>query len=422
MASDTPGPTPGQKKSIEQILQAGWHLLNLINEILDLAKIESGKLSVSPESVSLAEVMVECQSLSQGQAQDRGITMTFPQFDVPCFIHCDRTRLKQIIINLLSNAIKYNREHGTVDVQYTAGAPGRIRISITDTGAGLSPEKLAQLFQPFNRLGQEAGNQEGTGIGLVVARQLIELMGGVIGVESTVGVGSMFWFELMAAAEPQFDAGSAKATAPAQSPAHNDNLVHTVLYVEDNPANLMLVEQLIARRPDLSLLSAATGKLGVELARANLPEVILMDINLPDLSGLEVLEILQEDPVTAHIPIVAVSANAMPYDIEKGLKAGFFQYLTKPIKVNEFMDTLNTALELPRDTKELSTADLSALPGALVEQLIEATLAADLQRIMELLQSAEAYDPDVVRELRSLASGFAYQRLLDLLAPNKDAS
>ncbi len=343
--SNAPAPTPGQKESIEQILQAGWHLLELINEVLDLAKIESGKLSLSPESVSLAEVMVECRGMIEGQAQKRGIHLIFPQFSIPCFIHADRTRLKQVLINLLSNAIKYNREQGTVEVTYAASARGRIRISIRDTGVGLPPEKVAQLFQPFNRLGQEAGGEEGTGIGLVVAKKLTELMGGVIGVESTVGVGSVFWFELMIAAEPQLASSGVERETPAQSQVPGKARVRTVLYVEDNPANMKLVEQIIARRPDLRLLSAVTGTAGIELAHANQPDVILMDINLPDISGIDALRLLRKDPATAHIPIVAVSANAMPHDIEKGLQEGFFRYITKPIKVSEFMDTLNTALE-----------------------------------------------------------------------------
>ena len=346
LESDTPPPTASQKESISQILQAGWHLLKLIDEILDLAKIESGKLSLSPESVSLAEVMVECQGMIEGQAQKRGIQMTFPTFDIPCFVHSDRTRLKQVVINLLSNAIKYNRERGTVAVRCAARAPGRIRISIEDTGAGLSAERLAQLFQPFNRLGQEASGVEGSGIGLVVAKQLIELMDGVIGVKSTVGVGSTFWFELMASAEPRFAPGSGEPSALAPSRVRGDKPVRLLLYVEDNLANLRLVERLIERRPELRLISAVTGELGLELARTRLPEVILMDINLPDMSGIEALEVLRRDLATAHIPVVAISANAMPYDIEKGRQAGFFEYLTKPIKVNEFTLTLNAALEL----------------------------------------------------------------------------
>jgi CheY-like chemotaxis protein len=422
MESDSPGPTPAQKESIEQILQAGWHLLKLINEILDLAKIESGKLSLSPESVSLAEVMVECRGMIEGQAQKRGIHLIFPQFSVPCFVHADRTRLKQVLINLLSNAIKYNREQGTVEVTYAASAPGRIRISIRDTGVGLPPEKLAQLFQPFNRLGQEAGGEEGTGIGLVVAKKLTELMGGVIGVESTVGVGSVFWFELMIGAEPQLAASGIERETPAQSQVPGKARVRTVLYVEDNPANMKLVEQIIARRPDLRLLSAVTGTVGIELAHANQPDVILMDINLPDISGIDALRLLRKDPATEHIPLVAISANAMPHDIERGLQAGFFRYLTKPIKVDEFMAALNAALELQRTRSKLSQEALTVLPGALVELLREATLAANPDRIMELIQRVEAYDRDIASELRVLASRFAYQRLLNLLTPGKDAS
>ncbi len=345
MESDSQSPTPSQKESIAQILDAGWHLLNLINEILDLAVIESGTVSLSGESVSLDEVMVECRAMMELQAHQRGIRMTFPQFDKPCFVSSDRTRLKQILINLLSNAIKYNKVRGTVVVDYTVSAADRTRISIKDTGAGLPPEKLAQLFQPFNRLGQEAEGEEGTGIGLVVTKRLVELMGGAIGVDSTVGAGSVFWIELISAAAPQFveERGEAAADSPQHLP-HGARL-RTLLCVEDNPANLKLVEELIARRPELRLLTAVNGTLGIELARAAQPEMILMDVNLPDISGIEAMKMLREDPLTTHIPIVALSANAMPRDIMKGLEAGFFRYLTKPIKVNEFMNTVRMALE-----------------------------------------------------------------------------
>jgi PAS domain S-box-containing protein len=344
METESPAPSPNQMESIGRILQAGWHLLNLINEVLDLAKIESGKYSLSPEPVSLAEVMVECQGMTEGQAQKRGLELRFPQFDLPCFVHADRTRLKQVLINLLSNAIKYNRERGSVEVGYSRPTPGRVRISVRDTGAGLGPEKLEQLFQPFNRLGQEGSGEEGTGIGLVVAKQLIQLMGGVIGVDSTEGVGSVFWFELSVGVEPQEPVESFVPMRPALRTAEDGVRKRTLLYVEDNPANLSLVEQLISRTPDLKLLTAGTGKLGIKLARANQPEVILMDINLPDISGVEALRLLRQDPETGHIPVVAISANAMPYDIEKGLKAGFYRYLTKPIKINEFNETIQAAL------------------------------------------------------------------------------
>jgi signal transduction histidine kinase/ActR/RegA family two-component response regulator len=345
MDSDSPPATSAQKESIAQILQAGWHLLKLINEILDLAKVESGQVPMSREPVSLTEVMLECQAMIEPQAQQRGIKLTFPQLDIPHFVQADRTRVKQVLINLLSNAIKYNRAGGTVEVKCTQSTPGRNRVSIRDTGAGLPPEKLAQLFQPFNRLGQEAGGEEGTGIGLVVAKRLVELMGGVIGVGSTVGVGSVFWFELISVAETHLSMEGDEVAALTQPHVSRGTRLHTLLYVEDNPANLKLVEQIIARHPDMRLLTAVNGNVGIKLARDNQPEVILMDINLPGISGIQALKILREDPVTAHIPVIAVSANAMPSDIKKGLKAGFFRYLTKPIKVDEFMDALGAALE-----------------------------------------------------------------------------
>jgi PAS domain S-box-containing protein len=355
MESASPVPNDSQKESIAQILQAGWHLLKLINEVLDLAVIESGKVSLSSEPVSLAEVISECQAMMESQAQQRGIRMTFPQFEHPIFVRADRTRLKQVVLNLLSNAIKYNKDQGTVVVECTgsetpslnsaASGPERIRISVKDTGAGLSPEKLAQLFQPFNRLGQEAGGVAGTGIGLVVTKRLVELMEGVLGVDSTVGVGSVFWCELIPANAPELVAPSHAAEVPIPLPTQPGAPLRTLLYVEDNPANLKLVAQLIARRPDIRLLSAVDGPRGIALARESRPEVILMDINLPGISGFDALKILREDATTAHIPIIALSANAMPRDIERGLEAGFFRYLTKPIKVKEFMETLNVALE-----------------------------------------------------------------------------
>jgi len=352
LESSTPLPTTSQKKSIAQILEAGWHLLKLINEVLDLALVESGKMSLSPEPVSLVEVISECQAMMEPQARQRGIRMTFPRLDLPYYVLADRTRVKQVLINLLSNAIKYNRERGTVEVTCSAVSPERIRISVKDAGAGLPPEKLTQLFQPFNRLGREIGGEEGTGIGLVMSKRVVELMGGVIGVESSVGVGSVFWVELLLTSTPPLADGSAESTTQVHTQAPAGGGLRTLLYVEDNPANLTLVEQLIARRPDIRLLSAVDGTLGIELARASRPDMILMDINLPGISGIEALKILREDPATSQIPIVALSANAMPRDIDMGLKAGFFHYLTKPIKINEFMVALDLALEFSKKNSD----------------------------------------------------------------------
>jgi len=348
METGTPVPTPSQKRNLDQILKAGWYLLELINEILDLALIESGKVTLSREPVSLSEVMLECRAMVEAQAQQRGIGMKFPRFETPSFVQADRTRVKQVLINLLFNAIKYNRPGGTVSVEFTLSAPDSIRISVRDTGAGLAAEQVAQLFQPFNRLGKEASAEEGTGIGLVVTKRLVELMGGTIGVDSAVDVGSVFWIELSLTSAPQLAVLETEGPTLVQPLAPPGTPIRTLLYVEDNPANLELVEQLIARRPDLRLLSAADGNLGVEFARAYLPEVILMDINLPGMSGISAMKILHEDPSTEHIPIIALSANAVPRDIEKALEAGFFNYLTKPIKVDKFMGALDAALELAR--------------------------------------------------------------------------
>jgi len=354
MESGKPEPTAAQKRSIDQILKAGWYLLELINEILDLALIESGKLSLSLEPVSLEDVLHECEVMVEPQAKERGIRVIFSGLKSPYYVNADRTRVKQLLLNLLSNAIKYNKEYGTITVSCTLSTPGFIRISVRDTGAGLTPEQLSQLFQPFNRLGQKGDVEEGTGIGLVVCKRLVELMGGVIGVESTVGEGSVFWFELIRTTEHRASSRKDQGTTISETTGQKDEQKSTLLYVEDNPANLMLVEDLLARRPDIRFLSAPDAIKGIEIARTSLPDVILMDINLPGISGLDALKILADIPETAHIPVVALSANAIPRDIEKGLEAGFFRYLTKPIKVTEFMDTLDMTLKQAK--KDANTA------------------------------------------------------------------
>ncbi|MGO9328658.1 MAG: PAS domain S-box protein [Steroidobacteraceae bacterium] len=347
MESASPPPAPSQKSSIDQILQAGWYLLELINEILDLALIESGKLSLSLEPISLTDVLSDCQAMIEPQALRGDIHLSFPPAGAKHLcVRADRTRLKQVLVNLLSNAIKYNRTGGTVEVTSGITNAGRTRISCRDTGGGLSPEQVAQLFQPFNRLGQEGGATEGTGIGLVVSKRLVELMGGEIGAESAVGIGSVFWIELTTTTSVELAVGSSAMKAVGGTQPQGGLRTRTVLCVEDNPANLMLVENVIARRPDIRLLTARDGSSGVAIARIARPDVILMDLNLPGISGIDALHLLAEDPLTASIPVIALSANAMPRDIERGLQAGFFRYLTKPIKVPEFLETLDIALRL----------------------------------------------------------------------------
>jgi PAS domain S-box-containing protein len=345
MDSGVPSPTAAQKASIEQILKAGWYLLELINEILDLALIESGKLSMSIEPVSLQEVLRDCQTMIEPQANQRGIQMRFPKFKAPCYVQADRTRVKQVFVNLLTNAIKYNRLEGSLDVTFRPAGKTRLHVSVRDTGQGLSANKLAQLFEPFNRLGQEESSEEGTGIGLVVSKQLVELMGGSIGAHSTVGVGSDFWIELNLADPNSLVIDAAEELALLPSSAPMGAAVRTLLYVEDNEANMELVAQLVSRRSDIRLLRAEDGVRGIAMARTHLPDLILMDINLPGISGLEALGLLHDDPATTHIPVMALSANAMPRDVEKGLEAGFFRYLTKPIKIAEFMLALDQGLE-----------------------------------------------------------------------------
>ena len=365
MASDQPPPSPSQQQSVDQILKAGWYLLRLINEILDLAMIESGKVMMSRETMSLTDVLLDCQAMIEPQAQSRQIEMTFLHFATPYYVHADRTRVKQVLINLLSNAIKYNRDHGGVVVQCAMLGPDRVRVSIKDTGVGLNEEQLGQLFQPFNRLGQENGREEGTGIGLVVTKQLVELMGGTLGAESTVGVGSVFWFELNASAPPQLAYGvddSTETYLHKSDVTATDGSARTLLYVEDNPANLVLVEQLIARRNDITLLTAVNAYLGIQLAQTQLPDLILMDINLPGLDGFGALKFLQTDPRTMHIPVIALSANAVPRDVEKGMQAGFFRYLIKPIRVDEFMNAIDLALVYAEQNNNSSAPAILAVP------------------------------------------------------------
>ena len=344
LSSDRLPSTLEQKKEFAgHILKSGRHLLTLINEILDLAKVESGTVSLSLEPVGLDAILQECRDMIAPLASQRGIGMAFPDA-CPLNVLADRTRLKQILLNLLSNALKYNREQGQVAIECAPHASGRVRISVRDTGVGLDAEQLALLFQPFNRLGQEGGTEEGSGIGLVVTKRLVELMDGNIGVSSAPGEGSIFWIELRVVDAVPIPAAPALPRPDLAGALLEHSAPVTLLYVEDNPANLTLVEEIVRYCPQLQLLTATDGRLGVEMARTHLPQLILMDINLPHVNGTDALKLLRADPRTAHIPVIALTANAMPGDVERSMALGFYRYLTKPINLDEFTEAINSTL------------------------------------------------------------------------------
>ena len=365
LANDAqPNNVERKKEFTGYILKAGKHLLTLINEVLDLAKVESGAVTLSLEAVALEEVIQECRAMIEPLGDQRGLRMTFPDASGVTVL-ADRTRLKQILLNLLSNAIKYNRAGGVVALDCVPDAARRVRISVRDSGPGLSAAQMEELFQPFNRLGQEAGTEEGTGIGLVVTKRLVELMNGSIGVTSTVGIGSVFWIQLDSVA-PAASGTADGAAAPPPAAAARDPLAvgngYTLLYVEDNPANLKLVESIIALSPDLRLLSAPDAHLGIALARAHTPDLILMDVHLPGMSGIDALKVLRADPATADIPVIAVSASAMSHDIALAMSNGFFRYVAKPIDIAEFSAAIDSALEANGAVRRPTIAERKEVP------------------------------------------------------------
>jgi protein-histidine pros-kinase len=343
--------SPEQRKEFMGYIQkSGKHLLELINEILDLSKIESGAVTLSMEPVGLDEVLSESNVMMEPQAGTRGIRMIFPHH-TNLYVQADRTRLKQVVLNLLSNAVKYNRDMGVVVVDCTIVDGGMVRITIQDTGQGLRPDQIESLFEPFNRLGQESSGQEGTGIGLVVTKRLVELMNGRIGVSSSPGTGSVFWIELAVTDAPVTAKAAIEAASAPRPPTPlpaEEGAPPMLVYVEDNPANLRLVEETLRFRPDVRLLTATNGTSGLELIRASQPRVVLLDMNLPDLGGLEIRRRLRADPATAQVPVIAISANAMQNDINAALDAGFFRYITKPIDIDDLNEALDAALAVAR--------------------------------------------------------------------------
>ncbi len=334
-----------QERCVDHILKGGSHLLDLINEVLDLAKIEAGKVEVSIEPINLLDILKECVSLIEKSAHDRGITITMPNNDGPAMmIRADMTRCKQVILNLLSNAVKYNRQNGTIDVS-THILDDMHRITITDTGNGIPQDRQHELFKPFNRLGAETSDIEGTGIGLSITKQLVRLMGGAIGFTSTPGVGSEFYIDFIL-----HDLGTAPELLTAEqvvsaSTASQTTPIGRVLCIEDNPANMSLLEMVLSSLPKIEMIAAETAEIGLDLARANPPDLVLMDINLPGMDGFSALAALKKFPETAAIPVVAMTANAANNMTTRGLSAGFNKVLIKPMIIPEILSTISFYLE-----------------------------------------------------------------------------
>ncbi len=339
--------TRDQKVNIQEIQKAGVHLLALVNEVLELSKIEAGKRSYSIEEIMPLRIIREVFNLLCAQMEEKQIKLcveTNNLHDITLF--ADATALRQVFINLIGNAIKYNKEGGHIEVSFEMNCEGKLRFIIEDTGRGIPEECKGDIFQPFNRLGAEFSGIEGTGVGLVITKQLVEGMGGVIGFSSELHTGSRFWVELPICEKQNL---SAKADASAgseaaQLPVLNITSEKSILYIEDNPANQRLMSQNFLRYPQLQLKIASEAVLGLFLARSSSPDLIILDINLPDLDGFECLSVLKQDPITKDIPVVALSANALVHDLNKGRKAGFSSYLTKPLRLNQLICVLNNLL------------------------------------------------------------------------------
>ncbi len=332
-----------QKDSVNQILRAGQHLLELINDVLDFSALDAGAMAISIEDIPLNEILRECLAGTNVLAAERGIKVAGEwNAGSNIRVRADATRLKQVVLNLLGNAVKYNREAGSICLECKPINGNMVRISIIDTGIGIEQENLPMIFDPFHRVDRMSNQTEGTGIGLTITKRLTEMMGGQMGVISEPGVGSTFWIDLPEAEPPAnagidlFPFGDTRDDLQSQSS-------RTVLYVEDNPSNRRLMERIVGRRPDLELLSAHDAELGLKIARARLPDVVLMDISLPGMSGYQALEEMQADERLKHIPVLAVTANATVADREHGASMGFRNYLTKPLVIEEVLAAIDAA-------------------------------------------------------------------------------
>jgi signal transduction histidine kinase/CheY-like chemotaxis protein len=332
-----------RRESVAQILRGGTHLLALINEVLDIARIEAGHLSLSIEPVRALETVELATELVRPLAAQRGITLMVDREAASDFVVlADAQRLNQVLLNLLSNAVKYNRESGTVRVGFVRHEPGRLRLTVTDTGAGIAASKLRLLFQPFERLGAEQTGIEGTGLGLALSRGLAEAMGGALGVTSEVGRGSTFWVELPLtdASSPRSDS-DADLAAAAGTPPETQGVV---LYIEDNPSNVRLMARVLERRPGVRLCHASDGQCGLTAARTQRPDLIFLDLHLPDMSGEEVLRRLSQDVELQRIPVAVLTADATADQSRRLKAAGACAYITKPLEITELLRLVDDRL------------------------------------------------------------------------------
>jgi PAS domain S-box-containing protein len=344
--------TDAQKDKLEYVLKGGEHLLRLIDDILDLSRIETGRVTVSPEPVGVAEVFAEVRATLEPMASRAGVTLTVePVSPDLSEVIADRTRFSQILINFGSNALKYGKKGGRAVLAASSSSEGFIRISVTDDGIGIPLDKQDKIFQPFQRAGQETGSIEGTGIGLAITKRLAELMGGSVGFESVPGRGSVFWMDLPARdAEPARDRStppSFKAVVPLTGTQGSE---YSIIYIEDNPSNIAFMQGLVAELERVKLICAPSAEVGIELVRAHQPDAVIMDINLPGMSGYEATRKLQAWPETKDIPVIALTAAVMAGDRKRASEIGFYRYLTKPVKVAELMETLETLFSRPRRT------------------------------------------------------------------------
>ena len=348
-------PTDTQRMRLHHITAAGHHLLKLINEVLDISRIEAGNLQLSLEPVCIADVLPETLDLIRPLATERAIRLSMASdLDSSAFVLADCQRFKQVLLNLLSNAVKYNSDKGKVTISWNSSGKDTLRIVISDTGVGIPGEKLARLFTPFDRLGAEQSKVEGTGLGLALSQRLMQAMGGTIGAESTLGQGSTFWVELPRVQSPLACTSPQKSKAPEREHVSSAGK-RTILYIEDNLSNLTLVQEILQDQPEIELISAMQGQLGLDLARKHLPDLILLDAHLPDLPGRELLAQLHRDTGTCHIPVIVISADATARQINELMAAGAHAYLTKPLDVTEVLHLVEEAT-INNPAKEGATA------------------------------------------------------------------